>query len=125
MPLVTISVLAGKSDEYRKTVADSVNEAVLDTLDFPPGDRYQLVHELPDQDLEIQDREGDRAVLELTMRAGQAREDKVAFYDRVTEKLAEEPGIPPENVMIVLTENSEEDWSFGNGVAQFVDGDRE
>lgn len=73
MPLVTISIPAGKSDEYRNTVADTVNTAVLDTLDFPPSDRYQLIQELPPQDLELQDRDGDRAVLELTMRVGQAR----------------------------------------------------
>ncbi|WP_231185123.1 tautomerase family protein [Haladaptatus sp. DYF46] len=59
MPLVTISVLAGKSDEYRNTVADAANTAVLDTLDFPPGDRYQLIQELPSQDFELHDRDGD------------------------------------------------------------------
>ncbi|KAA9400735.1 tautomerase family protein [Haloarcula sp. CBA1131] len=123
MPLVTISVLEGKSDEYRKTVADRVNKAVLETLDFPPDDRYQLVREFPSQDFELQEREGDQIILELTMRAGQAREDKQAFYARVTELLEQDPGIPPENVMIVITENSEEDWSFRNGVAQFIDND--
>ncbi|MDS0223616.1 tautomerase family protein [Haloarcula sp. S1AR25-5A] len=120
MPLVTISLLEGKSDEYRRTIASRVNKAVLDTLDFPPDDRYQLIREFPSQDFELQEREGDRIVLELTMRAGQAREDKQAFYARVTELLKQEPGIPPENVMIVITENSEEDWSFRNGVAQFI-----
>ncbi|MGB9951062.1 tautomerase family protein (plasmid) [Haloarcula marismortui] len=123
MPLVTISVLEGKSDEYRKTVADRVNKAVLETLDFPPDDRYQLVREFTSQDFELQEREGDQIILELTMRAGQAREDKQAFYARVTELLDQDPGIPPENVMIVITENSEEDWSFRNGVAQFIDND--
>lgn len=122
MPLVTISIVAGKSDEYRKAVADMVNKAVLDTLDFPPDDRYQLVRELPSQDLELQDREGDRAILELTMRAGQAREDKQTFYARATELLEQDPGIPPENVLIVITENGEEDWSFRDGVAQFIAG---
>lgn len=121
MPLVTISVLEGKSEEYRKTVSDRVNKAVLNTLAFPPDDRYQLVRELPSQDFELQEREGDRIILELTMRAGQDRQDKQAFYARVTELLEQDPGIPPENVMIVITENSEEDWSFRNGVAQFID----
>ena len=122
MPLVRISVPDGKSDGYRKTVADRVNEAVLDTLDFPPDDRYQLVQGLSLQDFELQDREGDRVVLELTMRAGQAREDKQAFYARVAELLEQEPGISTENVMVVITENSEEDWSFRDGVAQFIAG---
>jgi phenylpyruvate tautomerase PptA (4-oxalocrotonate tautomerase family) len=55
------------------------------------------------------------------MRAGQAREDKQEFYACVTEFLQQEPGIPLENVMVVITENSEEDWSFWNGVAQFIE----
>ncbi|WP_231189467.1 tautomerase family protein [Haladaptatus sp. DYF46] len=120
MPLVTISVLVDKSDEYRNTVANAVNTAVLDTLDFPPSDRYQLIQELPSQDLELHDRDGDRAVLELTMRAGQDREDKQAFYARVTELLEQDPGISPENVMITIAENSEEDRSFRDGVSQFI-----
>ena len=120
MPLVRISVLQNKSDSYREAVADSVNEAVLDTLNFPPDDRYQLVQGITSQDFELQEREGDRAVLELTMRAGQAQEDKEAFYARVAELLKQDPGIPPENLMIVITENGEEDWSFRDGVAQFI-----
>jgi len=51
--------------------------------------------------------------------------DPEAVHDRVTGNLADDPGIPPENVMIVITENTEGDWSFGNGGAQFIDGDRE
>ncbi|WP_323174086.1 tautomerase family protein [Natrialba sp. PRR66] len=120
MPLVRISVLDRKDEGYRKTVADRVNEAVLETLDFPPDDRYQLIQGFSSQDFELQNREGDRVVLELTMRAGQAREDKQAFYARVAELLEQDPGIPPENVMIVITENGEEDWSFQDGVAQFI-----
>lgn len=120
MPLVRISVLDRKDEGYRKTVADRVNEAVLETLDFPPDDRYQLIQGFSSQDFELQNREGDRVVLELTMRAGQAREDKQAFYARVAELLEQDPGIPPENVMIVITENGKEDWSFQDGVAQFI-----
>lgn len=120
MPLVRISVLDRKDEGYRKTVADRVNEAVLETLDFPPDDRYQLIQGFSSQDFELQNREDDRVVLELTMRAGQAREDKQAFYARVAELLEQDPGIPPENVMIVITENGEEDWSFRDGVAQFI-----
>ena len=120
MPLVRISVLQNKSDAYREAVADSVNEAVIDTLDFPPNDRYQLVQGIASRDFELQEREGDRAVLELTMRAGQAQEDKEAFYARAAELLKQDPGIPSENLMIVITENGEEDWSFQDGVAQFV-----
>lgn len=58
MPLVRISVLDRKDEGYRKTVADRVNEAVLETLDFPPDDRYQLIQGFSSQDFELQNREG-------------------------------------------------------------------
>jgi 4-oxalocrotonate tautomerase len=47
-------------------------------------------------------------------------EQKQAFYKRTVELLAERAGVRPEDVMITLSENGPEDWSFGNGVAQYV-----
>ena len=47
MPFVTINVLKGKSDAYRKAIADEVNAAVIETLDFPADDRYQVIMNVP------------------------------------------------------------------------------
>lgn len=120
MPLVTISILAGKSPEYIKAVSDAINSAVIETMGFPLDDRYQIIHELEASQLQYQQREGDRVMMHLVMRRGRADSAKQAFYRKVVEKLAADPGIPPNNVLITITENNDVDWSFGDGIAQFI-----
>ncbi|MCU7944527.1 MAG: 4-oxalocrotonate tautomerase family protein, partial [Candidatus Thiodiazotropha sp. (ex Cardiolucina cf. quadrata)] len=60
MPLVYISILKGKSPDYIKAVTDGVNSAVIETMDFPDDDRYQIVHEVEPHCLQFQERDGDR-----------------------------------------------------------------
>jgi phenylpyruvate tautomerase PptA (4-oxalocrotonate tautomerase family) len=54
------------------------------------------------------------------MRSGRSNQSKQAFYKKVVENLAANPGIPPENVMITISENHDIDWSFRDGLAQFI-----
>jgi phenylpyruvate tautomerase PptA (4-oxalocrotonate tautomerase family) len=120
MPLVNIAILKGKSPAYINAVAEAVNTAVIETMGFPEDDRYQIINELAPECLQLQRREGDRVMMHLVMRAGRSNKSKQAFYKSVTEKLAANPGIPAANVLITITENHDIDWSFGDGVAQFV-----
>jgi len=120
MPFVNITILAGKSPEYIKAVGDGVNAAVIETMGFPLDDRYQVIHQVDPECLQFQGREGDRLMMHLVMRAGRSNQSKQAFYQKVVENLAANPGIPPANVLISITENHDIDWSFGDGIAQFV-----
>ncbi len=120
MPFVTISVLKGKSQEYINAVADSVNSAVIATMDFPADDRYQIIHQLDAGSLQLQNSSEDRLMMHLVMRAGRPDKAKQKFYQQVVLNLAQSPGIKPENVMITITENHDVDWSFKDGIAQFV-----
>ena len=120
MPLVTISILKGKSPEYINAVADGINSAVIETMAFPDDDRYQIIHQLDPECLQLQRCEGDRVMMHLIMRAGRSNKSKEALYKKVTESLAKNPGIPAENVLITITENHDIDWSFRGGIAQFV-----
>ncbi|MBA2408462.1 MAG: tautomerase family protein [Gammaproteobacteria bacterium] len=120
MPLVNISILKGKSPAYVKAIADSVNSAVIETMEFPHDDRYQIIHEHEPHCLEYQSRKADRVMMHLIMRSGRAPEAKQAFYRKVTENLARDPGIDPANVLITIVENHDIDWSFRDGEAQFV-----
>ncbi len=121
MPLVNISILKGKPPAYRKAVSDAVNAAVIETMGFPADDRYQIIHEHDPDCLQLQEREGDRVMMHLIMRAGRSDQAKKAFYAKVVENLARDPGIDPANVMICIVENHDIDWSFGDGIAQFMD----
>ena len=120
MPLVNISILSGKSPEYIKAVGDSINSAVIETMGFPIDDRYQIIHEVDSERLQLQGRDSDRVMMHLVMRAGRSNESKQAFYKKVVENLAANPGVQPENVMITISENHDIDWSFRDGIAQFI-----
>ena len=120
MPLVTISILKGKSSEYIKAVGESINSAVIETMGFPNDDRYQIIHQLDPECLQLQSREGDRVMLHLVMRAGRSNKAKQAFYKKAAENLAKNPGIDPANIFITITENHDIDWSFRDGTASFV-----
>lgn len=121
MPLVTISLPDHRPLLWRKKVADLVNAAVIETLDFPADDRYQIIQPLPIEQMELQSRHCDAVILQLTMRTGRSPEAKQAFYRRIADDLARHADIKPANVMIVITENHDADWSFGHGEAQFLE----
>ncbi len=89
-------------------------------MGFPPDDRYPIIHQLDSERLQLQGRDGDRVMMHLVMCAGRSNESKQAFYKKAVENLAVNPGIPPENVMITISENHDIDWSFRDGVAQFM-----
>ena len=120
MPFVTINVLEGKGKDYIKKVSDSINEAVIETMAFPDDDRYQVVNQLSEDCMQYQGRQEERIMMHLVMRSGRSNKAKQAFYKKVVEYLYERVGIKPENIFITITENHDVDFSFKDGIAQFV-----
>ena len=120
MPFVTITLLEGKGKEYIKAVTDGINSAVIGTMGFPDDDRYQVVHQVSEHCLQYQNKIGDRVMMHLVMRSGRSNKSKQAFYKKVVQNLSENPGIKPENIFITITENKDIDFSFKDGIAQFV-----
>ena len=101
-------------------IGDGINSAAIETMGFPPDDRYQIVHQLAPACLQLQNRDGDRVMMHLVMRAGRSNASKLAFYQQVVKNLAVDPGILPANITIVITENNDIDWCFRDGEAQFM-----
>jgi 4-oxalocrotonate tautomerase len=126
MPLVRISLREGTTAEYRRAIADGVHQAMIDALAIPPDDRFQVLSECPPANL-IYDpqylgiQRTDRVVvIQITLSGGRKPAQKRALFKRITELLAKSPGVRPEDVMINLVEVAWENWSFGNGVAQYT-----
>ncbi|MDE1148240.1 MAG: tautomerase family protein [Azospirillaceae bacterium] len=126
MPLARIDLAQGKSAEYRRTIGDVVYEAMLSTLNVPKDDRFQIITEHPDTDfvadptyLGIQ-RTRDCIILQVTLNAGRTLEVKRAFYKAVADGLHARLGLRREDVFISLVEVAKENWSFGNGEAQYA-----
>ena len=127
MPLVRISLRQGTSPEYRKALGDGVHRAMVEALAIPPDDRFQVITEHPPEGLNYDPqylgvRRSDKVVfVQITMSAGRKPMQKRKLYHRMAEILAESPGLPPQELVINLVEVSWENWSFGNGEAQYMD----
>jgi len=125
MPLVQISLREGTNPEYRKAIADGVHQAMIDAIAIPPKDRFQVITEYKAGDL-IYDadyldvKRSDKVVfVQITLSTGRKPGQKRALFKRMAELLAKSPGLRPEDLLINLIEVSWENWSFGNGEAQY------
>jgi phenylpyruvate tautomerase PptA (4-oxalocrotonate tautomerase family) len=126
MPLVRIALRAGTALADQRAIADQVHQALVETITVPPADRFQLISEFA-ADQFIYDpaylnipRTDQLVVLQITISAGRSVEQKRMLYRRITALLAERPGIRPEDVFINLIEVGKENWSFGQGIAQYA-----
>jgi len=98
----------------------------VETIKIPEKDRFQIVTEHAPGDL-IYDssyleiaRTDDVLLVQITLSAGRSVELKKALYARMVELLAASPGIRKEHLFVSLLEVAKENWSFGNGVAQYA-----
>ena len=126
MPLVRIELRRGKPAEYRRTLAEQVYEAMRDAIKIPENDKFVVVSE-HDPDNLVYDRSylgiqrsDDFVLIHIALRKGRAVEAKQELYKRITERLHESLGVRPSDVLVTLVENDAADWSFGDGVAQYV-----
>ena len=126
MPLVRISLQEGKPDAYRAAIGDAVHRAMVETINVPAQDRFQVITEHPRAGLVYDpsylgiSRSDDIVIVQITLNAGRTTEMKKALYARMAELLAASPGLRREDLLVSLVEVSKENWSFGNGVAQYA-----
>jgi 4-oxalocrotonate tautomerase len=126
MPLARIDLVHGKSADYRRVVGEVVYDAMVAALNAPKDDRFQVITEHPADGL-IADpnylgirRTKDCVFVQLTLNEGRTLEQKRAFYKGVADGLHQRLGLRREDVFINLVEVNKENWSFGNGEAQYA-----
>lgn len=127
MPLVRIHLLQGKPVEFRHKVGEILYQTMMDTINVPPKDNFQIITE-HDRDSLVYDpeylnipRTDGIVMIQITLNEGRTLEMKKAFYQQLAERLHAELGIRLEDVFISLVEVKKENWSFGNGVAQYAE----
>lgn len=126
MPLIRISLRKGKSPEYVRTIADQIYEAMRETFDVPVDDIFMTVNEHDDHQFiysrDYMDiaRSDDFVIIQMTANNTRTTEKKKALYARIAERLATSPGLRKEDVFINLVEVTKDNWSFGNGLAQYA-----
>jgi phenylpyruvate tautomerase PptA (4-oxalocrotonate tautomerase family) len=126
MPLARIDLPRGKSADYKRAVADVVYEAVVNILKAPHGDRFQVITEHGPDTLLIDphyfgiERTADAMIVQVTISGGRPTEMRQAFFKAVADGIHERTGTRTEDVMINLVETQRDNWSFGNGIAQYA-----
>ena len=125
MPLVRIDMLKGRTDAEVAAIGDGVQRAMVETINVPERDRFQVINEHAPGRLAYNDaylgvkRSDGIVIIQVFLSKGRTTEQKQAFYATCA-KYLEAAGVRREDVTITFTESTREDWSFGNGVAQYV-----
>ena len=126
MPLVRISLREGKPEQYRKALAEGVHQALVEAMDAPQQDRFQIITEHSAADLIYDakylgvERSDNIVIVQITLSAGRKPPQKRKLYRRMAEILEKSAGLRPQDLMINLVEVAWENWSFGNGEAQYM-----
>jgi 4-oxalocrotonate tautomerase len=126
MPFVRIDLMRGKSAQYRKTLGEIVYDAMVDVINVPKNDKFQIITEHNPEELNFADSylgndySKDIIFIQITLSSGRSIEQKMAFYKRIVDDFQAKLNARPDDVFINLVEVEKENWSFGHGIAQYV-----
>lgn len=127
MPTIKIDMLKGRTKEEIKEILEITYEVMLEAFQAPLGDKYQIVNQHDDFEMEILDTglgvSRTQNVIAFTLiTRPRTKKQKTNFYKNLSETLNSKLNIRKEDIMISLIENKDEDWSFFNEEAQFLNG---
>ena len=101
---------------------------MLDVFAAPPGDRYPIVTGHPPGQIIAEDtglgfERTDGVTVIQVFQQGRSEQQKRAAYRELATRLEQRCGIAPTDLIVSVVGNNREDWSFGLGRAQFLEGD--
>jgi phenylpyruvate tautomerase PptA (4-oxalocrotonate tautomerase family) len=126
MPLARIDLMEGKPAGYRAAIGEVVYHAIINVLKAPKDDRFAVINEHPPGNFVADPtylgiaRTADCIFIQITLNEGRTVEVKRAFYRAIADGLHEKIGVRREDVFVSLVEVKKENWSFGNGEAQYA-----
>lgn len=128
MPLVKFDIIEGRTEAEIKVMLDAAHRAMLKAFQVPDRDRYQVVNEHKPSRLIVEDtglgieRTRNIVVVSVVSRP-RSEQSKTMYYAELCRELHQSCDIAPSDVVVSITINSDADWSFGNGTAQFLTGE--
>jgi 4-oxalocrotonate tautomerase len=126
MPVTRIAIRDGKTPEYKQALMDEIYKAMRETVAIKDGDRFMAITEHGEDEFAYGpflaiDRSDDLVQIQVCWAPGKTVEAKLAMYKRIVERLGDNPGVRPEDVLISVIETAADNWSFGNGETQFYE----
>lgn len=126
MPLVRIDTLGGYTADQTAALGDGVHRALVETIGVPALDRFQVIRThapgglvFDPEYLGIHRTDG-VVFVQITLSVGRTLEQRRALFAAIARNLAASPGVRQEDVFVNLVEVTKENWSFGNGIAQYA-----
>ncbi len=128
MPLIRIDATAGRTPEQVKQLLDAAHRAMLSAFQVPERDRYQIYEEHAAEHFIVQDTglgipRTKQVIVVTVISRPRSQEAKQKFYAELCRELKNSCGIEASDVMVSIVTNTDVDWSFGNGRAQFLTGE--
>ncbi|MFL1874267.1 tautomerase family protein [Hansschlegelia beijingensis] len=127
MPLLRFDLIEGRTEAEIETLLDAAHRAMLEAFGVPERDRYQIVQEHKPSRVRIEDtglgiQRTEKVIIVSVTTRPRSVEQKQAFYRLLCEALEKDCGMAASDVMVNFVTNSDADWSFGDGEAQFLIG---
>jgi 4-oxalocrotonate tautomerase len=122
VPLLHISLRAGKPEAYRQAIFDSLYRAMREALNVPEDDQFMTITEHDAANFRYGNafgvvRSDDLVYIQITVFDTRTAEQKKMLFRRIAELLGERPGIRPEDVFVNILDAAKENWSVGHGLA--------
>ena len=126
MPLVRIDLRRNPDPEFARRAGEVVYAAMRAAINVPEHDNFQVLAEHDAAHL-IYDaqylgiaRSDALLIVQITLNEGRTLEQKKQLFRSIADGLQQRLGMRPEDVLINLVEVTKENWSFGNGIAQYA-----
>jgi phenylpyruvate tautomerase PptA (4-oxalocrotonate tautomerase family) len=126
MPLVRIDIRKGADAGFGARVGEIVYRSMVETINVPEHDNFHVITEHDAQHL-VYDatylniaRTDRLIIIQITLNEGRSLEQKKALYAAIAGGLHQQLAVRQEDVFISLVEVKKENWSFGNGIAQYA-----
>ena len=126
MPLVRIDLNKSYNAENSKKIGEIIYRTMEQEISVPKDDKFQIITKHDDTELNIPESylgikyTNKIVIIQITLNSGRSTELKQKLYKRIAEDLNKELDIRKEDVFISLVEVAKENWSFGNGEAQYA-----
>ena len=125
MPLVRIDLSKNAPAERVRVVSEVVYKAMIEIANVPMNDKFQITrHEsdeifYPSEGYLGMQYSPDLIVIQVTWVGGRSVDVKKAFYRQIADEIHARAKVRKQDVWISLVDSAREDWSFGNGEAQY------
>lgn len=126
MPLIRISMRRGRPASEPSAIVDGIYRALRETFEVPEDDLFAVIHQHDGDEFVFNAnyfgfaRSDALVIIQLTVSSTRGVGQKKALFAKIAEDLSRDPGLRPDDIFINLIETARENWSFGNGIAQYA-----